>query len=342
MKSSPLKVVCIGGWGHASMVFDEMIGMAEAELRGFAPADRGEDLSVLQELEIFAQRGVRAFDDHLAMLEEIKPHVAIVSTRLDQVAPVATSAANAGCHLICEKPLGVSHEQFHTLRAAVAHNKVRLMAMHSMRNFPAFIAARKAFQEGLIGEAIQINARKSYRWGNRPEWFAQRDLYGGIIPWIGIHALDVIHFVTGKRFTKVFAMHGNHAHADYAECEDHAVIVGSLDKGGHASISIDMLRPEAAALPGDDWIRVLGMKGMLEANASKGVCEIVSEGGAPTSPPLPESGAMFRSFLLSLRGQGSPSLSTDDSFLLTHACLVARDSADGEVPMTLREFDMHP
>jgi predicted dehydrogenase len=339
MDIAPLKVVCIGGWGHTYLVLDEMLGMADAALIGIAPACTGEDLSGLTMHKMFSRASVPVFGDYRGMLERLRPDVAVVSSRLDLIAPAATAAANMGCHLICEKPLGVSHEQFFTLREAVLRNNVRLMAMHSMRNYPAFMAARNAFQKGLIGEPIQVNARKSYRWGTRPDWFARRKLYGGIIPWIGIHALDAIHFVTGKHMNKLFAMHGNYAHADYAECEDHAAIVGCLDNGAHASISIDMVRPENAELPADDWIRVMGMKGMIEANASKGICEIAGEDIPQTFLRLSEAGTMFRSFLLSLRGPGEPPLSTNDSFKLTHVALIARDSADTETVITPQKLD---
>ena len=40
-----LKVVSIGGFGHSVFVFDDMLGMDEAELVGLAPAFDGEDIS---------------------------------------------------------------------------------------------------------------------------------------------------------------------------------------------------------------------------------------------------------------------------------------------------------
>jgi len=328
MNEAPLKVVCIGGWGHTNLVLDEMVGLPETEICGIAPAYSGEDLADLCAHVVFSPRIPPVFNHFACMLEKIHPDVAIVSSRLDCIAPAATAAANAGCHLLCEKPLGISHSQCDLLQEAVSRNGVRLMAMHSMRNFPAFVAAREAFQSGLIGSPVIINARKSYRWGERPDWFAQRETYGGIIPWVGIHAWDAIHFVTGCRPVRICAMHGNQAHQDYAECEDHATLIVELSNGAHASISLDMVRPDAAEHPADNWIRIMGTRGMIEANSSKGICEVAHEGLTQRPLPLPEPDTMFRTFLLSILGQGEAPLSTEDSFALTRVCLAARDSAD--------------
>ena len=326
---SKLKVVSIGGFGHSVFVFDDMLGMAEAELLAYAPALEDEPPTNLTNHKIYNDQ-IKRFVDHRKMLAEIQPDVAVISTRLDKIAGIAIEAANAGCHLICEKPLALTHASLKEVYRAVKENKVELFAMHSMRSEGAFITAHNIYKNGEIGEVVLVNGRKSYKWGTRPDWFADRETYGGTICWVGIHALDFIHYITGLNFRNVMAMQGNFAHPSHKDCEDNCALVLEMDNGAHATVSVDLCRPSSAPTHGDDWVRIVGTKGVLEANASKGTCNLIVEGKEPVDVPVAKRGKMFQNFLLSLSGKAEyePELSTQDAFMLTHVCLCARDAAD--------------
>jgi predicted dehydrogenase len=326
---SKLKVVSIGGFGHSVFVFDDMLGMAEAELVAFAPALKDEPPAIVTNHKIYTDK-IKGYEDYRKMLAEIQPDVAVISTRLDKIAPIAIEAANDRCHLICEKPLALTHATLADLYKAVKKNKVELFAMHSMRSEGAFVTAHNIYKNGDIGEVVLANGRKSYKWGTRPDWFAQRDTYGGTIGWIGIHALDFIHYITGQGFDSVMAMQSNFAHPSHKECEDNCALVLKMSNGAHATVSVDLLRPSSAPTHGDDWVRIVGTKGVIEANASKGTCNLISEAKGPVDVPVARRSKMFRNFLLSLLGKAEyePELSTEDAFMLTHVCLCARDAAD--------------
>ena len=78
-----LTVVNIGGFGHTDAVFRDLSGMQEAELMGLAPAYQGEDISKFLKLQPAV--GKKVYDDYKHMLKELKPDVAIISTRLDLI-----------------------------------------------------------------------------------------------------------------------------------------------------------------------------------------------------------------------------------------------------------------
>ena len=269
-----LKVVSIGGFGHSVCVFDEMLDMTEAELYALAPADKSEDIDAFTKHEL--SKGKRVFGDYCEMLNTVNPDVAIIGTRLDRIPEIAIEAANAGCHLICEKPLALDFNKLEDLYKAVSENGVKLVAMLSMRSEAHLIAARNVYASGDIGQAVMVNARKSYKWGARPEWFGERKYYGGTIGWVGIHAMDMINFVTGLKFKKVAAMQENFAHLEYKDCQDNCALILQLSNGAHATISLDYFRPENAKTWGDDWIRVVGTKGIIEASGTKETCSVLA------------------------------------------------------------------
>jgi predicted dehydrogenase len=303
--------------------------MDEADLLGLAPAYAGEDISKFLKLEPGV--GKKVYDDYKQMLKTLKPDVAVVSTRLDLIPELIMDAADAGCHIITEKPLALNIKTLEKVYQSVQKNKINLMAMLTMRSDPQFVAAKQVYDSGAIGKAILANGRKSYKWGTRPEWFGEKVKYGGTIGWVGIHAFDFINYVTGLEFTKVAAMKGNLAHFDRPACEDNCVLIAELSNGGHASISIDYCRPENAPTHGDDWIRVVGTKGVLEASLAKKNCTVISREKGIFEQPLPDGkDKIFRRFLLNiLTGK------TDEneelkrlSFMLTKVCLLARDAAE--------------
>ena len=332
------KVVCIGGFGHLTDVLDDMVGMANVRFVGYAPAYIGEDLEQVKRHEL-CKGSVRFYEDFRQMLKTTRPRLAIVSTRLDLIAPVATEAAGFGCHLICEKPLAIDYDQLDNLYAAVKTNRVSIMAMFSMRRWPAFIAARNACLSGQAGEIVLVNARKSYKWGQRPPSFARRDTYGGTIGWVGIHALDMIRYMTARQFTSAAAMQSNFAHKDFGDCEDNCVFILGLDNGGHATISVDIFRPEAASTWGDDWIRIVGTKAVIEANGTANFCNLLTEQGESKSLSLGEPGKTYYHFISRLIEDKDNREISEDSFMLTYSCLCARDAADkGIIQPVVRKF----
>jgi predicted dehydrogenase len=335
--SLPLKMASVGGFGHGICVFRELAGCPEAEeltqLVGLAPAYTGESIDGFLADPWVQQSTAATFDDLASLLAETRPDVLVVSTRPDQIPLAAVAGLEAGCHLIVEKPVALSRGQVNEIEQLARQRDLRVMAQLSMRSLPAFIAAREALQAGRIGQPILLNARKSYRWGKRPDWFNERKFYGGTWPWVGIHALDMAHFITGLKATKVSAIHANRAHPQLAGCEDicsgHFLLEGNIP----LSVSVDLCRPESAPTHGDDWIRIVGTSGIIEANASKGFCELLEANKEPVLLPLAkEEAPIYADFLRSLV---QPTPFDDTAFHLTSAALAARDAADSNLIVQL-------
>jgi predicted dehydrogenase len=330
-----LTVVNIGGFGHSDAVFRDLAGMQEAELIGLAPAYQGEDISKFLKLE--PGFGKKVYDDYKQMLKEQKPDVAIVSTRLDLIPQLIMDAADAGCHVIAEKPLALDLAKLEKVRRKVELKKINLMAMLTMRSAPQFTAARQVYDSGAIGEAVLVNARKSYRWGTRPDWFGEKDKYGGTIGWVGIHAFDYINYITGLNFTKVAAMQSNFAHSERPECEDNCALLAELSNGGHITISVDYCRPEIAPTHGDDWVRIVGTKGVLEASGSKMECSVISNDKGSFQYALPDrKDKIFSRFLLNILNGKSNDEIAQVSFMLTKVCLIAREAAQKSKVLSIK------
>jgi predicted dehydrogenase len=272
--------------------------------------------------------GSPVFDTPAELLSAMHPEVLLVSTRIDRIGPVAIEGARAGCHLVCEKPLALNVALLDDLWQAAVANHVQCIAMMGNRAHPAIRAARQAVDAGLMGKVVLANARKSYKWGQRPEWFGNPALYGGTIPWIGIHALDFIISGTGQRLASVAAMQSNLAHPGHPGCEDNAVLMLEMSGGGHATTSIDYHRPAAASTHGDDWLRVVGSDGVIEASLARCECSLITHDERARQIALPPQEPFYLPFLRGLAGHSAgPCPDMLDAFHLTRAALTAREAA---------------
>ena len=339
-----LKVATIGGFGHLGRVLGELDAAGEEfRVAAMAKSPAGEDPHSYQSAHASARDSGDIQDDHRRMLHEMRPDVAVISTRLDLLASLAVEAAQLGCHVICEKPLALDHESLRNLWDACRRSGVQCVGILDNHVQPALVAARDAAQRGELGRVAIVNARKSYKWGNRPEWFGHRAQYGGTIPWVGIHALDYVYEITSQPFRTIFATHSNVAHPERPQCEDVAAMMMTLADGTHATASLDLLRPAAADTHGDDWVRVVGSAGVLEANMTLNTCRLTTASQPahflPLTPRQPAFVPLLRSIADGTVGR-EPSPEMRRAFLLTHASLCARDAADRGTVVHVEPFQM--
>ena len=185
--------------------------------------------------------------------------------------------------------------------------------MHYLRFAPAFYHGAKMVREGRIGKLQMITAQKSYQYGTRPEWYAVPELYGGTIPWVGIHAMDWISYFSGKRFESVTAQSLGKAPEMAALCQF------TLSDGLIAAANIDFYRPEGAPTHGDDRIRCVGTEGVLEVRDGK-ILLLTKAGAyeyAPDSAP-----ELLTAFL-----EGKDPLPMEEIFHITKAAIAAKNAA---------------
>jgi predicted dehydrogenase len=246
-----------------------------------------------------------------------------------QNAEVSIQAAGKGIHVMSEKPAATTLKDLERLESVIRSNGIRYSILLAMRAMPIFLAAREAVQQGLIGEPVLLYSRKSYKWGTeRPVYYRERRTYGGTIPWVGIHCIDYMRWVSGLEYKRVVAHHGNKAHPAYLECEDHAGLLFTLSNMGTAVAHLDFLRPEAAPTHGDDRLRIAGKEGVLEVVDNEERVSLMTSKGKSGNLPLPPPVDFFGSFVAELRGEGTHLVSNQEAISITRVCLKARDAAD--------------
>jgi len=226
-----------------------------------------------------------------------------------------------------EKPMGISIVEMEGVEETAKRTGTPLTMLLPMRFDPAFTAMRAAVRSGVIGEPIQLSGQKSYQLGDRPEWMKERETFGGTIPYIACHTVDLLRFISGRDMVRTSAFHGHVGFPQTREMENTAAISYLLDNGGTATVRLDYLRPKAAGDHGDDRIRIAGSKGVIEYRDDK--VYLMTDDEAPHElPPSADRHDLFADFLSAVHTGGTPLLTQQELFQVTRIVLRSREAAD--------------
>ena len=99
----------------------------------------------------------KAFADYDSMLADPQVEAVIVATSDAFHVPASLRALEAGKHVFCEKPVGVSVEEVEQLRDAVARSGLTLQIGH-MKRFDPGLEAAKIFVDTEMGELLALKA----------------------------------------------------------------------------------------------------------------------------------------------------------------------------------------
>lgn len=324
-----MKLAMIGSYGHAGVALDAVSQLDDLELVAAARWGEDDPLSYLGRHEA-APASLKVYDDYRKMLADEKPDIVGVFMPLYRNAEAATAAVQQDCHVVSEKPLATKMEDFEQLKRTVDDAGVQIAALMTMRGESAFQAVRDAIAQGRIGQPVLAAGQKSYPFANRDDYYKHRETYGGSILWQAIHALDFIHFTTGRDYKRVAAMNSNACHPTHPGMEDNGGLLLELAGGGHAVVWFDYLRPWSDNVKrrwGDDRLRVVGTDGIVEV-VDEGTRVVLMTPTASEELSLPQPRNVFAEFVNSLSGRGESLITPKESFRITEVALKARDAAD--------------
>jgi hypothetical protein len=131
----------------------------------------------------------------------------------------------------------------------------------------------------------------------------------------------------GDDFKNVYASHSARDNGGNGTMERSALCHFTLGEGRFASVSVDVFRPAKAPTHGDDWVRVVGTTGVLEARPDS-VVLINAENAGALPVPVSCDRTFLRDFVDHAEGRRPSLIDTAATLALTRACLLARASAD--------------
>jgi predicted dehydrogenase len=110
------------------------------------------------------------------------------------------AAAEAGKHVICEKPLGRTADESYDMWRRVAATGVQHMTAFNYRFVPAVRLAREMLEAGELGDVLHFRGRYLQEWGTTTAdaWRFHKDEAGsGALGDLGAHVIDLARYLVG-------------------------------------------------------------------------------------------------------------------------------------------------
>ena len=188
---------------------------------------------------------LRTFGAYDEMLRVIRPALTVVSLESHHNVAAIKAALNADSHVISEKPPCVRVEEFEAAAQLAQARRRHLMLATVTRRNQAAVKARELVERGWIGKLYGV----TMNWigdqtrlkgpAFRDSWVSSKaKAGGGKLAFHGIHYLDLIHYISGDRISRVAGFCRN-VGGQPIDVEDAAVLslqfrqgmVGTLNTG---------------------------------------------------------------------------------------------------------------
>ncbi|MBN1863922.1 MAG: Gfo/Idh/MocA family oxidoreductase [Victivallales bacterium] len=176
------------------------LGMGASHVRGFNSHPSSEVMAVADvdkaRLDSRADElGVeKRYSDPMEMLAKEKLDIAAIVVPNKFHKPLTIAALEAGCHVLCEKPMAMNAKEAEEMLKASKRCRKRLMINFSFRFTPQSYALKQEVDSGILGKiyyarTVWLRRRGMPGFGG---WFGQKKLAGGgpIID-LGVHRLDL-------------------------------------------------------------------------------------------------------------------------------------------------------
>jgi predicted dehydrogenase len=128
------------------------------------------------------------------------------------------------------------------------------------------VYAGELIKEGAIGRVINVVGLGPHREGTgRPDWFYDRERFGGILCDIGSHQIEQFLYYTGAKSAVIEkARVANYNHHDKKAFEDFGDCSILADNGASGYFRVDWFTPDGLGTWGDGRLLILGTDGYIE------------------------------------------------------------------------------
>lgn len=179
---------------------------------------------------------VRIYGNLEEMLADPSLHVVSVCSYPSQHREQTIAAAQAGKHLIMEKPLALSLADCRAMREAIKQAKVKSCVCFELRFISQFLTTKALLDRGTIGQ-IHYGEIDYYHgigpWYGQYRWNVTKEEGGSSLLTAGCHALDALLLCMNDEVTEVTSYHTQSRHPIFQKYEYTTTSVSMLKfKGG--------------------------------------------------------------------------------------------------------------
>ncbi len=200
----------------------------------------------------------------------------------------AIAAAEAGKHVLCEKPMAIDVVDCSRMVAAARQNNVRLGVAYYRHHYPVITRMREILASGEVGDPVFATAQAFETFNPPPDhpraWLLRKaSSGGGPMADFGCHRIEVLLNLFGPvKSTRGFLSNVRFKDRDV---EDTCVAHLDFERNVHATITVSH-----AALERRDTLEIIATRGSLHVPVlNEGALRILTSGGSriENHPPHP-------------------------------------------------------
>lgn len=152
-------------------------------------------------------------------------------------APMTIAAANAGKHVLVEKPMACSIEEAEQMIEAAHKNNVYLMVGHNQRLMPPHVKAKEILDSGKLGKVLTFRTSfghpgpEGWSVDGADSWFFRKEeAIMGAMGDLGVHKSDFIRYLLNDEVADVASFIGT-LHKEGTEVDDNATCLLRMKSG---------------------------------------------------------------------------------------------------------------
>jgi len=175
------------------------------------------------------------FSDAESLLQSGEVDAVLVCTPHPSHAPLVVAAAEAGVHVLCEKPITTRLTDADRMIDAAARANIKFGVIFQRRFWPAAQRIRKAIDDGQLGDLTlgeciaHLSRDRAYfaRDAWRGKWSTEG---GGVLMNQAVHTIDKFQWYMGEA-VEIFGRYATLVHGDYIDVEDTVVATVKFASG---------------------------------------------------------------------------------------------------------------
>jgi len=209
----------------------------------------------------------RVFRDYREMLGERDIEMVTITAPNFLHAGMTADIANAGKHVVCEKPLCMTLEEAGQMIETCRKQGVLLLYAEELFFTPKYVKAKEMADQGAFGKVYLVKQSEKH-FGPHADWFWDMERAGGgALMDLGCHGIAFCYWFLGRPAIKsVQCQMGTYVHAEKTRGEDNSICILEFENG-----AVGMVEDSWARRGGmDDRIEVYGDGGVTYANLLMG------------------------------------------------------------------------
>lgn len=318
---------------HAEAYISNLKQVPDVEFLGIADEniDRGEHFASRYQVPLFT-----SYQD---LLDEEPDGVVICSENVNH-RPLAEMAAQAGAHVLSEKPLALSLEDCQAMIETCDTQDVILMTAFPMRFSPALMEVKNLLDEGGLGKILSmVGTNQGQVPSHHRAWFVDPHLAGGgAILDHTVHLADIYRWYLGAEVVEVYAQSNKIIQADVVDVETGGLLMLRFENDVFATIDSSWSRPKRFSTWGGLTVELIGEKGVVDVDAFRNNLNV--HGGVEQHYRLQPFGSdanqgMINEFCAAIREERQPRVSGRDGMKAFEIADAAYRSARNGQPVSL-------